>query len=87
MTHIYHFEETSKFQLFSINSFKSVGQYEMTQSHTSLTSSVFFNDINIQNNDDGSIIRVSLMERLDYVHDILLLRQKVIIIYINNFLY
>ena len=59
----------------------------MTQSHTSLTSSVFFNDINIQNNDDGSIIRVSLMERLDDVHDILLLRQKVIIIYINNFLY
>ena len=43
--------------------------------------------INIQNNDDGSIITVSLMERLDYGHDILLLRQKVIAIYTNNFLY
>lgn len=27
------------------------------------------------------------MERLDYGHDILLLRQKVIAIYTNNFLY
>lgn len=38
----------------------------------------------IQNNNDESIIRVSFIEISDYVHDILLLRQKAIKVYTNN---